>query len=209
MPAKKPYKVDIDVVPYLSIMAIVLKLICLILIVMVMRIAINPDALKVIRYEKLWQPPEEAETKTNSQGGSEKQISREPVYIDCHPDRVEIQPEGKVIQALELSEKNGTFETVIRRLESNSSNEFAIIIARPNSAPIYRFVRRQIAARKLTVGYDVLEGDVIIDWAKALKDLAVNIADLQKRKEEQAAINGQKKKQEEKTATPPAEAPKK
>ena len=209
MPAKKQYKVDIDVVPYLSIMAIVLKLICLILIVMVMRIAINPDALKVIRYEKLWQPPEEAETTTNPQGGSEKQISREPVYIDCHPDRVEIQPEGKVIQALELSEKNGTFETVIRRLESNSSNEFAIIIARPNSAPIYRFVRRQIAARKLTVGYDVLEGDVIIDWAKAMKDLAVNIADLQKRKEEQAAIMGLRKKQEEKTATPPAEAPKK
>ena len=35
MPARKSHKVDIDVVPYLSIMAIVLKLICLILIIMV------------------------------------------------------------------------------------------------------------------------------------------------------------------------------
>ena len=174
MPARKPYKVDIDVVPYLSIMAIVLKLICLILIVMVMRIAINPDALKVIRYKEEYKPREEAAKHTTVQGGSERQISRQPIYMDCHPDYVEVQPDGKVIPTLELKERGGDFQTLLHRLET-STNEFAILIARPNSVPVYRYIRRQLAARNMMVGYDVLDSNVIIDWAVAISNMQVSV----------------------------------
>ncbi len=179
MPAKKPYKVDIDVVPYLSIMAIVLKLICLILIVMVMRIAVNPDALRIIRYTQLYQPQEEVQTQTEGAQGSEKQLTREPMYIDCHPDMVEIQPSGLVIPARELKERNGDFESILHNLETNRQSQMAIVIARPSSAPVYRYVRRQLAARKLPVGYDVLESDVIIDWPGAMSNMQVRLKDLE------------------------------
>ena len=186
MPARKPYKVDIDVVPYLSIMAIVLKLICLILIVMVMRIAVNPDALKVVRYPELYKPPEDAGKQAATRGGTEKQITREPVYLDCYPDHLEIQPDGKIVPTLELKEHNGTFDTLIHRLETNYVHEFAIVIVRPDSAPVYRFVRRLLAKRALTVGYDVLESDVIIDWPGNIKKLAVRLEDLENKKRDMA-----------------------
>jgi uncharacterized membrane protein len=187
MPAKKPYKVDIDVIPYLSIMAIVLKLICLILIVMVMRIAINPDKLKVIRYTQLYQPPEEANTASNALGVVEKQISKEPVYLDCHPDHVEIQPDGVIVPEMELRNPQGEFVEIIHRLDTNRLNQFGIVIARPGAASVYRYVRRQLASRKLTVGYDVLEADVIINWAKAIGDLQVRLKDLEKANADEAA----------------------
>ena len=48
MARRKPYeKIDINVEPFLSIMAIVLKLISLILVVIVMRIAMNPNAKRI------------------------------------------------------------------------------------------------------------------------------------------------------------------
>ena len=46
MEGRKRYKqISIDVEPFLSIMAIVLKLISVILVVIVMRIALNPKAI--------------------------------------------------------------------------------------------------------------------------------------------------------------------
>lgn len=180
MPARKQYKVDIDVVPYLSIMAIVLKLICLILIVMVMRIAINPAALKVIRYTELYQPPERAGEQMGTSGVKERQIARVPVYFDCNRDQLHIQPLGVSLSPSELREKGGIFEETLHRIETNSANEFAILIARPNSQPMYRFVRREIAARKMHVGYDVLEQDVFIDWKRALSALQVKLDNIDK-----------------------------
>ena len=182
MPARKPYKVDIDVIPYLSIMAIVLKLICLILIVMVMRIAINPDAIKVIRYTELYKPPEEVNTTTDINAGATKQISKAPVYFDCHPDHLEIEPEGLIVSTLDLKERGGDFATVIRRLETNSAKEFGIVIARPESAPVYRFVRRELASRHLTLGYDVLESTVVINWAAAQSNLQVKLTEIEQKK---------------------------
>lgn len=186
MPAKKHYKVDIDVVPYLSIMAIVLKLICLILIVMVMRIAVNPEALKICRYPQLYQPPEEAAPtryvlQTNADGKvenvllkQEKQISRTPVYFDCHPDRVEIHPEGLIIPVSELREPGGDFEMALQDIQANIKKKVAVLITRPNSAPVYRYVRRKAEERDLTVGFDLLGSEVIIDWPTNIHKFAVN-----------------------------------
>lgn len=186
MPAKKPYKVDIDVIPYLSIMAIVLKLICLILIVMVMRIAVNPEALKVVRYPTLYQPPEEAGQNQyivlTNEGTvytnvivAEKQISRSPVFFDCHPDRLEIHPENIVVPLSELREPGGDFEITMEDIKVHASRKMAVLITRPNSAPVYRYVRRQALASGITVGYDVLESDVIIAWTGELARLEIKI----------------------------------
>ena len=54
MAHRRPYeKIDINVEPFLSIMAIVLKLISLILVVIVMRIAVNPKGKRIIAFAGL------------------------------------------------------------------------------------------------------------------------------------------------------------
>lgn len=163
MPARKPYKVEIDVVPYLSIMAIVLKLIMLILIIQVCRIALNPQSLKVLRYSMLYRVQEEA---LKGKGGV--LVQKVPVYFDCHPDHIEIQPNDLKVPVGDLRDPQGDFAAVMRSLQETDAHgnllRYAILIVRPRSEQVYRFMRRQVAARKLPVGYDVLEAGYVIDW---------------------------------------------
>ena len=79
----KEYRaIQIDVEPFLSIMAIVLKLISLILVVIVMRIALNPQAKKIIALVGLYE------------GKGNITNSKMPSYIDCFEDRVVLYPGG-------------------------------------------------------------------------------------------------------------------
>ena len=77
MAGRKEYKqIQIDVEPFLSIMAIVLKLISLILVVIVMRIAVNPKAKKIIALSGLWE------------GSGNVENPKVPSYIDCRADAI-------------------------------------------------------------------------------------------------------------------------
>jgi hypothetical protein len=210
MPQKKPYKVDIDVVPYLSIMAIVLKLISLILIVMVMRIAMNPDAMKVIRYDMLYKPPEEIHKKTPAAGNSvEKEAPyRVPIYFDCSLDGIDVirfdKPTTNTIALVQSQVRlndalkpSSDVQQALQRLVKNYRTEYAILIIRPRAAAVYRFMRKEIASRKLDVGYDVLEADQIIDWKDQVKRLQVKLEDLEKSEEEKSKKKpGEKKRKE-------------
>ena len=74
MAGKKHYKqINIDVEPFLSIMAIVLKLVSLILVVIVMRIAVNAEGKKIVVLgDDTW----------HSKTTADK--AKEPRYIDCY-----------------------------------------------------------------------------------------------------------------------------
>ena len=73
MAGKKHYKqINIDVEPFLSIMAIVLKLVSLILVVIVMRIAVNAGGKKIVTL-----------TKFSSSHGINANEAKEPSYVDC------------------------------------------------------------------------------------------------------------------------------
>ena len=82
MAGKKHYKqINIDVEPFLSIMAIVLKLVSLILVVIVMRIAVNAEGKKIVMLgDDDWH------------GKTTSDKAKEPRYIDCYQDRVVMYP---------------------------------------------------------------------------------------------------------------------
>ncbi len=81
MARRKPYeKIDINVEPFLSIMAIVLKLISLILVVIVMRIAVNPKGKRIIAFAGLYS------------GHNNVTNPKIPSYIDCQPDKLVVRP---------------------------------------------------------------------------------------------------------------------
>lgn len=153
--ARKPKaKTDIDVVPYLSIMVIVLKLITLILIVQVIPIALNPERYKILAFEELF-------TSRKQHAGPVKV----PTYFDCGPDQVEIIPGRKIVSYRELREPGNPVERTVEKLAQNAEKEYAILIVRPHSLPVYRHLRRTLGSyAALEVGYDVLEAGRTIDW---------------------------------------------
>jgi len=165
MAGKKHYKqINIDVEPFLSIMAIVLKLVSLILVVIVMRIAVNAEgkAIVVIRDDD-WH------------GKTTADKAKEPRYIDCYQDRVIMYP-SKVTNTFEnLQQPDNDVTKMLDEVEKNSVKEFVVVMARPDSVKVFRAIRKMISEHsKIDVGYDVVRADFKVDWDQEKKKLAVS-----------------------------------
>jgi hypothetical protein len=172
MPRRAKAKIDIDVVPYLSVMVIVLKLICLILIVTVMRLALNPHRLSVVSFEGMYQGV--AGDKTKFSPEIKKKVSvKIPYYFECTPNALSIFPGEHQLSIIDLAQPSNTAVQILETVEANSSNEYVIVLMRPHSMPIYRYVRKLLSKRKIDIGYDVLDGNARIDWEKEAKSLNI------------------------------------
>ena len=162
MARRKTYeKIDINVEPFLSIMAIVLKLISLILVVIVMRIAMNPKAKRIIALSGLWS------------GKGNIQTMQVPTYLDCHPDHITVYPGNIKVTWEDLQEANNPIEKVLDRIQSRREEEYIVVMARPKSVKLYRTIRGLIGKRPIDVGYDAVDADFEVNWDEARKALAI------------------------------------
>lgn len=162
MARRKTYeKIDINVEPFLSIMAIVLKLISLILVVIVMRIAMNPKAKRIIALSGLWS------------GKGNIQTMQVPTYLDCHPDHITVYPGNIKVTWEDLQEANNPIEKVLDRVQSRREEEYIVVMARPKSVKLYRTIRGLIGKRPIDVGYDAVDADFEVNWDEARKALAI------------------------------------
>ena len=163
MAVKKHYKqISIDVEPFLSIMAIVLKLVSLILVVIVMRIAVNAEGKKIVKLgDDDWH------------GKITADKAKEPRYIDCYQDRVIMYPSILTNTLESLQQPDNDVEKMLAAVEKNTLKEYVVVMARPDSVKVFRTIRKMIGEHKIDVGYDVVRADYKVDWDKAQKALAV------------------------------------
>lgn len=163
MARRKQYeKIDINVEPFLSIMAIVLKLISLILVVIVMRIALNPHALKIIALAGI------------HPGRGNIENPKIPSYIDCHPDGLVLYPLGTKVSWEDLQRPGNAVEQLLEKVQENAAKEYVVVMVRPQSVKYYRTVRNLIGKRPIDVGYDAVDADFKVDWDEARKALSVS-----------------------------------
>jgi hypothetical protein len=151
-------KIDINVEPFLSIMAIVLKLISLILVVIVMRIAMNPTGLFVPMLPGIWH------------GKGTNTDIKVPSYLDCHEDHVLIYPGATRVSGAELERPGNPLENLLNRIQANRGKEYVIVMARPDSVTVYRRVRNLISKRPIEVGYDAVDENYRVDWDAAVEN---------------------------------------
>jgi hypothetical protein len=169
MPKKYKENITIDVLPYLSIMVSVLNIICLIIVVMVMNIALNPKALKVISFAGLYK----GEEKTPSS----ERVQKIPSYLDCSESGVSIFPGNATVSRNELQQPDNAVDKLLDKVQANSEAEYVILLVRPNSLPVYRLVRRMVSQRALDIAYDTLEVNAKIDWAAEAKALNIRLSE--------------------------------
>lgn len=164
MARRKAYeKIDINVEPFLSIMAIVLKLISLILVVIVMRIAINPKARRILAFAELWT------------GHGNVENPKSPSYIDCRADRrVIIYPGNKTVTWEDLQRPGNAVEQLLTRVQNRKDEEYVIVLVRPKSVLMYRAIRSMLDKRAgVDVGYDAMDADFEVNWDEAKRGLAI------------------------------------
>jgi hypothetical protein len=166
MARRKPYeKIDINVEPFLSIMAIVLKLISLILVVILMRIVMNPNKRRVVNVGVY-------------SGHDNESNPKAPSYIDCRPDGLTLyssdMPGGTPVTWDDLQRPDNDLERMLDRVQQHKEEAYVVVLARPQSVKFYRTVRKLIEKRPLDVGYDAIDANFKVDWNAAEKALAVS-----------------------------------
>jgi hypothetical protein len=167
MSRRKAYeKIDINVEPFLSIMAIVLKLISLILVVIVMRIAMNPKGKRIIAFEGLYS------------GHGNVANPKIPSYVDCRPDGLTLysseMPGGTQVGWDDLQRPDNAMSQLLDKVQQRKEEEYVVVIVRPQSVKFYRTVRNLIEKRPIDVGYDAIDADFKVDWNEAEKGLAIS-----------------------------------
>ena len=163
MARRKPYeKIDINVEPFLSIMAIVLKLITLILVVIVMRIAVNPKGKRIIAFAGLYS------------GHNNVTNPKIPSYIDCQRDKLVLYPGATQVAWEDLQQSGNPVEKLLDKVEAHRDDEYVVVMVRPQSVKLYRTIRRLISRRPIEVGYDAIDADFKVDWNEAEKGLAIS-----------------------------------
>ena len=175
--ARKPKtKIDIDVLPYLSIMLSVLGIICLIIVVMVMNIALNPKAIAIVSFKGLFAGSKGGGAGTGAvevDGGTKS--PKIPSYLDCSVDGVSIFPGETNVPPGELSVPGNPVQKLLDNVETNSATQYVIVLIRPGSLPVYRAVRRMISNRNIDIAYDTLELTAKIDWRQEAKELNITL----------------------------------
>jgi hypothetical protein len=163
---RKYEKIDINVEPFLSIMVIVLKLISLILVAIVMRIAMNPGSKKIVAFAGLYA------------GHGNLANPKIPSYIDCYPDKLTLyssdMPRGTVVSKEDLQRPDNAVNELLDKVEAREKTEYVVVMVRPKSVVLYRTIRKLIEKRPIDVGYDAVDADFKVDWNEAEKALAVS-----------------------------------
>lgn len=162
----RPHKHDpeIDVLPYMDSMVIVLNLICLIIIIMIIPIIENSKQVSSLSFEKLLRSKQVKDAQTLS-----------PVYFDCRSDGVTILPGDIAVPVDALIQPGNEVEKVINRIQAHSDTEYIIMLVRPHSLPVYRYVRREVMRRNILTGFDVIDANVILDWKAEAKKLRLRM----------------------------------
>ncbi len=152
-------KTDLDVTGFLSVMSIVTGLIALILFVIALRIALNPNALKIVSFRLF--------TSSRATGANLKV----PSYVDCQPNGLVLYP-GKIRVTWEDLQRPGNpFERMLDKIQQETEKEYIIVMVRPQSVKFYRQVRNLIGKRPIDVGYDAVDAEYVVDWDAAVRAL--------------------------------------
>lgn len=90
--------------------------------------------------------------------------AKKPAYLDCFPDKVMVYPGEKAVSWEELQRPGNAVEQLLANVESNKTERYVVILARPNSVKFYRTARRLVGQRPVDIGYDAIDDGNAGQW---------------------------------------------
>ena len=75
----------------------------------------------------------------------------------------------------DLIQPGNEVEKVLIRVQAQSDTEYIIMLVRPYSLPVYRYVRREVLRRGILTGFDVVNADVKLDWQAEARKLRLRL----------------------------------
>ena len=141
----KSSKVELELFPFLSVLACTIgSLILLIIVVTTQSLSTNPEVTIVAR----------------SENGANQ--GKQPRYIECREDGVVIYPSQEFVATADLDKQNTALSKLIAEVKANQDQEYVIIAIRPQGIEVFQQVRNLIEQENIDIGYEPIEEDWIL-----------------------------------------------
>lgn len=159
MPRRARREVKTEMTPLLDTLVILISMICLLLIIIIIPIIQNPRMLSILSFPELRREAASALLK--------------PIYLDCWPDGAVIIPGDIRVSLDDFRRPGNAVEAVLQRVQQRRGDEYIVLLARPNSAPVFRHLRQELIRRQIDYGSDVLDADTVLDWRARMRQLNI------------------------------------
>lgn len=134
-------KADVELFPFLSILACTIGTLILLIIVMTTQ-ALNQREVTIVM-------------KTEDEKGTNQ--NKTPRYIECRDDGVILHPSEEFVPLAKLKDPNSALQKLITQVKKNRDREYLIVALRPDGIDVFNSIRERVENEKIDIGYEPVE----------------------------------------------------
>ncbi len=151
-------KTDIELFPFLSILACTIGTLILLIIVLTTQ---NLTESEVIAEQEkdLNQHEKQVKIIAKDQAKNGTNKSKNPVYIECREDGVILYPQKIFVSQAELTSYSSPLQELITLIKMNKDQEYLIIAVRPKGVNVFKQVRSLVEEAEIDMGYEPIDED--------------------------------------------------
>lgn len=163
-------KTDIELFPFLSILACTIGTLILLIIVLTTQ-SLNQSQSNT-NPEKLNDNSKDKQIKiiARDEGENGNNQAKTPRYIECTLDGVIIYPNKIFVPKENISDFNSPLQELITLINFNKEKEYLIIAVRPDGIDVFKQVRNLVEGAKIDMGYEPIDED----WELVTGEIKVN-----------------------------------
>ena len=145
---------EIELFPFLSILACTIGTLILLIIVLTTQILKNEREITIIAKQ---------ETAGENQG-------KIPKYVECREDGVLLHPSQKFVPKSQLNNSRSPLNQLIREVQKNKDKQYLIVVLRPQGIEVFQQVRDMVEKQGIDIGYEPIDQD----WKLKIEELQSN-----------------------------------
>ena len=152
-------KTDIELFPFLSILACTIGTLILLIIVLTTQNLAQPEITSEQREENLNQNDKQVKIVARDEGENGTNKTKNPVYIECREDGIVLYPDKIFVPKAEIGSYSSPLQELITLIKINKDKEYLIIAVRPKSIDVFKQVRSLVEKAEIDMGYEPIDDD--------------------------------------------------
>ncbi len=132
--------INIELFPFLSILACTIGTLILLIIVLTTQVFSNNREITLV---------------ATSEGG--KNRGKTPRYIECRADGILIHPSQKFVPSHQLTTDNSSLSKLLSELQQNRDREYLIVAMRPDGIDVFQKIRKLVEEEGIDIGYEPID----------------------------------------------------
>ncbi|NJK46891.1 hypothetical protein HC931_00525 [Candidatus Gracilibacteria bacterium] len=137
--------IEIELFPFLSILACTIGTLILLIIVMTTQLFSSQREVTIL-----------AKQENNEEG---KNPSKTPRYIECRNDGIIIYPNQEFVAKNNIESSNSALKKLLNEVKQRQEQEYLIVAIRPDGIEVFKKVRDLIEQQGIDIGYEPIDKD--------------------------------------------------